>query len=69
MRFDRGVYAQIVFKDGSKNGYFADSQSVYDRLIDNFSHDVAVEAESWTEMACVGEVYEHDDFIIEMVED
>ena len=69
MRFSRGVYAQITFKDGSQGGYFADSRSVYDRLIDNFDHNTAAEAEGWTEMACVGERYEDDDFEIEMMEE
>lgn len=69
MRFSRGVYAQITFKDGSQSGYFADSRSVYDRLIDDFDHDIAAEAEGWTEMACVGEIYDEDEFEIEMVED
>ena len=68
MRFSRGVYAQITFKDGSQSGYFADSRSVYDRLIDDFDHDTAAEAEGWTEMACIGEIYEEDEFEIEMVE-
>lgn len=68
MKFSRGVYAQITFKDGSQSGYLADSRSVYDHLIDDFDHDTAAEAEGWTEMACVGEIYEEDEFEIEMVE-
>ena len=68
MRFSRGVYAQVTFKDGRQSSYFADSRSVYDCLIDYFDHDTAAEAEGWTEMACVGEIYEEDEFEIEMVE-
>ena len=68
MRFSRGVYAQVTFKDGSRSGYFADSRSVYDRLIDDFDHYTAAEAEGWTEMACVGEIYEEYEFEIEIVE-
>ena len=68
MRFSRGVYAQITFKDGSQSGYFSDSRSVYDRLIDDFDHNPAAEAEGWTDMACIGEIYEEDEFEIEMVE-
>ena len=69
MRFSRGVYALVLFKDGRQSGYFADSRSIYDRLIDDFAHDIAAEAEGWAEMACVGDVYEEDEFIIEMVEE
>ena len=78
-QFDSGVYAQITLKNEikpKKNGevktseshYFADSGSVYDFLIDNFEHDIAAEAESWTELASVGDLYEGADFEIEMME-
>lgn len=78
-RFDSGVYAQITLKNEiklKKNGevetseshYFFDSGSVYDFLIDNFEHDIAAEAESWTELASVGDLYEGADFEIEMME-
>ena len=66
MRFSRGVYAYVTLKDDSGVHYFADSRSVYDLLIDHFNHDTAADAESWTEMACIGDLYETDDFIIEM---
>lgn len=79
-RFDSGVYAQITLKNEiklKKNGevktseshYFADSGSVYDFLIDNFEHNIAAEAESWTELASVGDFYEGVDFEIEMMEE
>lgn len=79
-RFDSGVYAQVTLKSEielKKNGevktsgshYFADSGSVYDFLIDKFEHDIAAEAESWTELATVGSFYESEYFEIEMIEE
>ena len=68
MRFSHGVYAYVTLKDDSSVRYFADSRSVYDLLIDYFDHDTAADAESWTEMACIGDRYETDYFAIEMVE-
>lgn len=73
MRFSKGVYAQVTLKedikeDSSCSHCFYDSRSVYDFLIDHFDHDTAAEAEGWTELACVGEWYEEDDFEIEMME-
>lgn len=71
-RFSKGVYARIKLKDESKsigNHYFADSGSVYDFLIDYFDHYKSANAESWTELAFVGDFYENDDFEIEMVEE
>lgn len=78
-RFDFGVYAQITLKNEiklKKNGevktseshYFADSGSVYDFLIDHFDHEVAAEAESWTELASVGDFYENAYFEIERID-
>jgi hypothetical protein len=70
MKFSNGVYAQVTFKeDISESHYFYDSQSVYDCLIDRFDHNTAAEAESWTELASVGDWYEADDFEIEMMEE
>lgn len=79
-RFDFGVYAQITLKneiklkknsevETSESHCFADSGSVYDFLIDLFDHEVAAEAESWTELASVGDFYEGADFEIEMMEE
>lgn len=78
-RFSNGVYAQITLKNEielKENGEikfsvshcFADSGSVYDFLIDYVDCDTAADAESWTELASVGEFYENDDFEIEMIE-
>ena len=67
--FSHGVYAKVTLKERvGRSSYFADSRSVYDLLIDYFPHDVSADAESWTELACVGELYEADGFEIEMVE-
>lgn len=40
-------------------------------IIDNMTGDAkeAIEASSWCELAGVGEVYEHDDFTIEVVDE
>ena len=68
MRFSHGVYAKVTLKERvGSSSYFADSRSVYDLLIDYFQHDIAASAESWTELACVGELYEAYEFTIEMV--
>lgn len=69
MRFSNGVYAQVTLKsDISVSHYFYDSRSVYDLLIDYFDHNTSADAESWTEIACVGDWYEADGFEIEMME-
>lgn len=78
-RFDSGIYAQITLKNEiklKKNGEvktseshcFADSGSVYDFLIDHFDHETAAEAESWAELAWVGDFYENEYFEIEMID-
>ena len=74
MRFSNGVYAQVTLKadikeDSSQSHYFYDTRSVYDFLIEYFDHNIAVDAQCWTEMACVGEWYEEDGFEIEMMEE
>lgn len=74
MKFNRGIYASVTLKKDieencSESHYFYDSQSVYDFLIDHFDHNTCANAESWTELASVGEWYEDDDFEIEMMED
>lgn len=69
MRFSSGVYAQVTLKECvGRSHCFYDSRSVYDFLIDYFDHNTAMEAESWSEVASIGEEYEHEEFIIEMVE-
>ena len=70
MMFSNGVCAKVTLKESvGSSSYFYDSRSVYDLLIDYFPHDIAADAESWTELACVGEMYEADDFEIEMMEE
>lgn len=76
-RFDSGVYVQITLKNEiklKKNGEvetseshcFADSGSVYDFLINHFDHETSSKAESWAELASVGDFYENAYFEIEM---
>lgn len=78
--FSKGLYAQITLKSdiatkqnvevlNRVSHYFADGGSVYDFLIDMFPHEVAAEAESWAELASVGEFYENEYFEIEMMEE
>ena len=72
MNFSNGVYARVEFNTESK-GYrrtlFSDcSEDLYDALEYDFGHEVAADASSWAEIACIGEKYEHEEFIIEMVE-
>lgn len=68
--FSHGVYAKVTLNERvGGSSYFYDSRSVYDLLIAYFPHDVAAAAEGWTELACVGELYEADDFEIEMMEE
>ena len=70
MRFSSGVYAQVTLKECVGRGhYFYDSRSVYDFLIQYFGHDISASAESWTELASIGELYETDGFEIEMMEE
>ena len=68
MRFSFGVMARVVYNNYPNVGNcYKDSRDVYDAIEYQFGHDIAVDASSWTELACVGEIYEHDEFTIEMV--
>lgn len=69
MRFSFGVMARVVY-NGSPNigSCYKDSRDVYDAIEYQFGHEVAIGASCWTELACVGEIYEHDEFIIKMIE-
>ena len=68
MKFSFGVMARVVCFDAPNVGNcYRDSQDVYDILEYQFGHDIAENASSWTELACIGEIYEHDEFTIEMV--
>ena len=47
-----------------------DFDSVYDKvlfIVEN--HDTAASASSWCELASVGEIYEHEEFKIEIIDD
>lgn len=69
MKLSYGVVARVTlteFPDCSY--YYGISRDVYDKLEPYVGHYDAAEAEGWTEMACVGDIYEQDEFIIEMVE-
>ena len=68
MKFSYGVQAKVTIEGRSYDMYCNTSREVYDCLISHFDHDVAAEAEGWTEMACVGEWYDEDGFEIEMIE-
>ena len=69
MTFSYGVCAKVTLtKEPNYSYYYRNSRAVYDKLEEYVGHYDAVEAEGWTEMACVGEMYEQDEFIIEMVE-
>ena len=69
MRFSFGVMARVVYNDSPKIGNcYKDSRDVYDAIEYQFGHKIAVGASCWTELACVGEIYEYDEFTIEMVE-
>lgn len=69
MKFSNGVYAMVILvKEPGYSHYYGNSRAVYDKLESYVGHDEAAEAEGWTEMACVGQVYEQDEFTIEMVE-
>ena len=72
MRFSKGVYAKVEFKTqskGYKSTHFSGcSEDLYDEIEYHFGHEVAAEVSSWAELASVGEEYEHDEFIVKMVE-
>ena len=69
MKFSFGVMARVVYYDTPNvASCYKDSQDVYDMIEYQFGHDVAASVSSWTELACVGEIYEHDEFTIEIVE-
>jgi hypothetical protein len=69
MDFSYGVKAMVTLtKEPEYSYYYGNSRDVYDKLEPYVGHYEAAEAEGWTEMACIGEIYEQDEFIIEMVE-
>ena len=69
MKFSFGVGAKLKYNDAPNvASYLKDTDDVYDIIEDEFGPCVAISASSWTELACIGEVYEHEQFTIEMVE-
>lgn len=67
--FSYGVSARLVFTKEPNIAYYCeDDESVYEKLEPIVGHEVAENASSWAEMACVDDYYEHDEFTIEMVE-
>lgn len=69
MDFSYGVKAKITFlKEPNCSYYYEDSKAVYLKLKSHLGHESAVEAECWTEVACIGEEYEIGGILIEMVE-
>ena len=69
MKFSFGVNAKLKYSDTPNvASYLKDTEDVDEIIEDEFGPEVAISASSWTELACVGEVYEHEQFTIEMVE-
>lgn len=65
MDFTNGVKALVVF--GGKEKLCDDSYDVYYFLCRNgIKHELAADAQSWTELACAGETYNEEDFDIYM---
>lgn len=60
-----------ITKAGSRNSSYAHSfKQVYD-IVERLTGDemLAIETSSWAELACVGEEYETDQILIEVVEE
>ena len=69
MRFSNGVKAKVTFlREPNCSYYYEDSKVVYFKLEPHLGHELAAEAEGWTEMACIGEEFEIGGILIEMVE-
>lgn len=54
----RAVYydlVEIIFNKDSKN-------------VTEEIHTICADAEGWCELACVGDIYEHDEFVIEVID-
>lgn len=69
MEFSYGVKAKVTFlKEPNCSYYYEDSKSVYLKIKSHLGHELAVEVEGWTELACVGEEFEIGGILIEMVE-
>lgn len=65
MEFTDGVKALVVI--GGKKKICYDSMQVYDFLHNNgIEHTLAVDAQGWTELACINDTYNEEDFDIYM---
>ena len=65
MRFTDGVKALVVIH--GKEKLCSDSMQVYDFLHDNgIEHELAADAQGWTELACIDETYNETEFDIYM---
>ena len=68
-------YAITPTNKGISNGFTryaneGDYDHVYDLVMTLIEDPLtAINASSWCELACVGEKYEHEEFIIEIIED
>lgn len=63
-----GIYA--VIKRYGKSWYYKtdDHYGIYEKIMEfsNEDHELSSDAASWCELATVGEIYEGDDWIIEI---
>lgn len=65
MEFSNGVIALVVI--GGKEKICSDSMQVYDFLHTNgINHELAADAQGWTELACTDETYNEEEFDIYM---
>lgn len=60
-----------IIENYSKSRTCYRAERVYDELIDNFgvSEEEAIEAEGWSELACIGEVYQGEGFTVTVEEE
>lgn len=64
------VYYGITYVGVTRYVNEGNFESVYDKIMfisDN--HELAAEVSSWCELASIGEVYEGDNFTVEIIED
>lgn len=67
MRYTYGVMALVAIH--GKRKLCNNSGAVYDFLLDNgIAHELAQDASAWTELACVDETYNEDEFDVYMQE-
>ena len=65
MDFTNGVRALVVIHNKKK--LCKGSYEVYEFLLDNgIEHDLAADAQGWTELACVDESYNEEEFDVYM---